>query len=152
MGIVDILDARMADLVRMETIGRGFDPSEFALFAFGGAGPLHVGAYGVEVGAKPVVVPSHSSVFSAFGIAGSDLVRISQTSDPMIAPFDPERLTAVYNRHGAGDARRPGVRRRSAATTSRCTREIELRYRGQVHEIRVPVPSGDLGSARPRRG
>ena len=147
MGIVDILDARMADLVRMETIGRGFDPREFALFAFGGAGPLHVGAYGVEVGAKPVVVPSHSSVFSAYGIAGSDLVRISQTSDPMIAPFDPERLTAVYNRMEQAtlaDLESGGISRDHVTLH----RDIELRYRGQVHEVRVPVPPGDLGSAQ----
>jgi N-methylhydantoinase A len=147
MGIVDILDARMADLVRMETIGRGYDPRDFALFAFGGAGPLHVGAYGVEVGAKPVVVPSHSSVFSAYGIAGSDLVRVSQTSDPMIAPFDPERLTAVYNRMEQAtqaDLESSGVSRDHVTLQ----REIELRYRGQVHEVRVPVPAGDLGRAQ----
>src|SRR5260370_19188353 len=71
MGIVDILDARMADLVRMEPIGRGYDPREFVLFAFGGARPLHVGAYGVAVGAKPSLVPAHSSVLSSYCLAGS---------------------------------------------------------------------------------
>ena len=49
-------------------------PSDFALFAFGGAGPLHVVAYGRDVGAKAIVVPSNASVFSAFGIAGADVV------------------------------------------------------------------------------
>ena len=145
MGIVDILDARMADLVRMETIGRGYDPREFALFAFGGAGPLHVGAYGVEIGAKPIVVPAHSSVFSAYGIAGSDLVTVHQTSDPMIAPFDPERLTAVFSRMEQAtlaDLESKGLNR-DAITMYR---EVELRFRGQVHEVRVPVPAGDLGS------
>jgi N-methylhydantoinase A len=145
MGIIDILDARMADLVRMETIGRGYDPREFALFAFGGAGPLHVGSYGTEIGAKPIVVPAHSSVFSAYGIAGSDLVRVNQTSDPMIAPFDPERLTAVYGRMEQAtlaDLESKGLSR-DAITMYR---EIELRFRGQVHEVRVPVPAGDLGS------
>jgi N-methylhydantoinase A len=149
MGIVDILDARMADLVRMETIGRGYDPRDFALFAFGGAGPLHVGAYGVEIGAKPVVIPAYSSVFSAYGIAGSDLVRVNQTSDPMIAPFDPERLTAVYSHMEEAtlaDLESNGARR-DAVTLYR---EIELRYRGQVHEVRVPVPAGELRSAQVR--
>jgi len=136
----------MADLVRMETIGRGYDPREFALFAFGGAGALHVGAYGVEVGANPIVVPANSSVFSAYGIAGSDLVQVNQTSDPMIAPFDPERLTAVYNRMEQAtlaDLEANGISRESVTLY----REVELRYRGQVHEVRVPVPSGDLGAA-----
>jgi N-methylhydantoinase A len=146
MGIVDILDARMADLVRMETIGRGYDPREFALFAFGGAGALHVGAYGVEVGASPIVVPSHSSVFSAYGIAGSDLVQVNQTSDPMFAPFDAERLGAVYTRleqTTLADLDANGIHRDDVTLQ----REIEMRYRGQVHEVRVPVPGGELDAA-----
>jgi N-methylhydantoinase A len=146
MGIVDILDARMADLVRMETIGRGYDPREFALFAFGGAGALHVGAYGVEVGASPIVVPSHSSVFSAYGIAGSDLVQVNQTSDPMFAPFDAERLGAVYTRleqATLADLDANGIHRDDVTLQ----REIEMRYRGQVHEVRVPVPGGELDAA-----
>jgi N-methylhydantoinase A len=145
MGIVDILDARMADLVRRETIGRGYDPSDFALFAFGGAGPLHVCAYGRDVGARAIVVPSNASVFSAFGIAGADVVTIAQASDPMIAPFDLERLNALYSELEAAalaDVEADGV----AAADATLVREIELRYRGQVHEIRVPVPSGTLGS------
>ncbi len=145
MGIVDILDARMADLVRRETIGRGYDPSDFALFAFGGAGPLHVCAYGRDVGARAIVVPSNASVFSAFGIAGADVVTIAQASDPMIAPFDLERLNAHYSELEAAalaDLEADGV----AAGDATLVREIEMRYRGQVHEIRVPVPPGALES------
>jgi N-methylhydantoinase A len=143
MGIVDILDARMADLVRRETIGRGYDPSDFALFAFGGAGPLHVCAYGRDVGARAIVVPSNASVFSAFGIAGADVVAVAQASDPMIAPFDLERLNALYTQLEAAasaDLEADGVDPADATLV----REIEMRFRGQVHEIRVPVPSGTL--------
>ncbi len=147
MGIVDILDARMADLVRRETIGRGYDPSDFALFAFGGAGPLHVCAYGRDVGARAIVVPSNASVFSAFGIAGADVVTIAQASDPMIAPFDLDRLNAHYSELEAAalaDVEADGV----AAADVTLVREIEMRYRGQVHEIRVPVPAATLGPAQ----
>jgi N-methylhydantoinase A len=146
MGIVEILDARMADLVRKETIGRGYDPREFALFAFGGAGPLHVGAYGVDVGTQAVVIPSYSSVFSAFGIAGSDLVNVQQLSDPMIAPFDVERLNAVYAQLEEAALRNLEASQvvRESATV---VREIEMRYRGQVHEVRVPVPARPLLAA-----
>ena len=63
MAIVDILDARMADLVRMSTIGRGYDPREFTLFAFGGAGPLHVGAYAADVG-----TPAHRRTHQLRGV------------------------------------------------------------------------------------
>ena len=144
MAIVDILDARMADLVRMSTIGRGYDPREFTLFAFGGAGPLHVGAYAADVGTRLTVVPTNSAVFSAFGIAASDPVAVVQASDPMAAPFDPERLEGIYASLAAGAVEELGSNGVAPGdiTTSR---EVEMRYRGQVHEVRVPVPDGPLG-------
>ena len=144
MAIVDILDARMADLVRTSTIGRGYDPREFALFAFGGAGPLHVGAYAADVGTRLTVVPTNSAVFSAFGIAASDPVAVVQASDPMVAPFDLERLEAIYVALAAGaveELAANGVAPEDITTS----REVEMRYRGQVHEVRVPVPDGPLG-------
>ena len=143
MAIVDILDARMADLVRMSTIGRGYDPREFALFAFGGAGPLHVGAYAADVGTRLTVVPANSAVFSAYGIAASDPVAVAQASDPMIAPFDADRLGAIYDSLAAravGELVANGVAPGDITTS----REVEMRYRGQVHEVRVPVPGGPL--------
>lgn len=146
MGIVEILDARMADLVRTETIGRGYDPREFALFAFGGGGPLHVGAYGADVGAAAVVVPANSSVFSAFGIAGSDLVKLRQVSDPMMAPFDVSRLNEIYHQLEVdvmAELAASGV----PPERSVLHREIEMRYRGQVHEVRVPLAAGELTEA-----
>ena len=144
MAVVDILDARMADLVRMSTIGRGYDPREFALFAFGGAGPLHVGAYAADVGTRLTVVPTNSAVFSAYGIAASDPVAVAQASDPMIAPFDGERLDGIYAAladAAVDELKANGV----AAGEISCAREVEMRYRGQVHEVRVPVPDGSLG-------
>ncbi len=143
IGIVEIVDARMADLVRRETVGRGYDPREFAMFAFGGAGPLHVGAYGVDVGAKAIVVPALASVFSAFGIAGADVVSMQQISDPMIAPLDLERLNRIYEELRAAavaDVQSDGIAREDVTLRA----EIEMRYRGQVHEVRVPVPSQTL--------
>ena len=145
MAIVDILDARMADLVRMSTIGRGYDPREFTLFAFGGAGPLHVGAYAADVGTRLTVVPTNSAVFSAFGIAASDPVAVVQASDPMVAPFDPDRLEGIYVALAAGaveELAANGVAPEDITTS----REVEMRYRGQVHEVRVPVPDGPLGA------
>lgn len=143
MGMIEIIDARMADLVRMETIGRGYDPRDFALLSFGGAGPLHVGAYGLEVGASPIVIPANSSVFSAFGIAGSDLVTVNQASDPMLAPFDTDRLNEIYERLESSvraDLESKGVTDEAIVLN----RQIEMRYRGQVHEIRVPLESKKL--------
>lgn len=140
LGIVDILDAQMADLVRKVTIRRGYDPREFALLAFGGAGPLHVGAYARDVGVKDIIIPAHASEFSAWGIVVSDLIYLRQTSDPMIAPFDPARLNGIYDglesvvRHGLHTG---GIEDQDITML----RSIDMRYRGQIHEVRVPVPT-----------
>lgn len=143
LGIVDILDAKMADLVRKVSIGRGYDPRDFVLLAFGGAGPLHVGAYARDVGVREIIIPAHSSEFSAWGIVGSDLVNLRQVSEPMLAPFDPARLNAIYAEleEQARDAlARQGVSNGNIAFM----RYIDMRYRGQIHEVRVPVPPADL--------
>ncbi len=143
LGVVEILDARMADLVRKVTVGRGFDPRDFVLFAFGGAGPLHVGAYAGDVGVKQIIIPAHASEFSAWGIAVSDLVYLRQTSDPMIAPFDAARLNKIYTQleSKARDSLRSGGVTDDAMTM---LRYIDMRYRGQIHEVRVPLPTRTL--------
>ncbi|MDP7643485.1 MAG: hydantoinase/oxoprolinase family protein [Anaerolineales bacterium] len=139
LGVVEILDARMADLVRKVTIGRGFDPHDFVLLAFGGAGPLHVGAYAGDVGVKQIIIPAHASEFSAWGIAVSDLVYLRQTSDPMIAPFDPVRLNEIYTQlesQARASLRSGGVDDDAITMVG----YIDMRYRGQIHEVRVPLP------------
>jgi N-methylhydantoinase A len=140
LGIVNILDAKMADLVRKVSIGRGYDPRDFVLLAFGGAGPLHVGAYASDVGVKEIIIPAHASEFSAWGIAGSDLVNLRQVSEPMIAPFDPARLNAIYAQL-ENDARVALRREGFADDAMTMRRNIDMRYRGQIHEVRVPMPS-----------
>ncbi|HZQ07788.1 MAG TPA: hydantoinase/oxoprolinase family protein [Anaerolineae bacterium] len=144
LGIVDILDAKMADLVRKVSIGRGYDPRDFVLLAFGGAGPLHVGAYARDVGVKEIIIPAHSSEFSAWGIVGSDLVNLRQVSEPMLAPFDPARLNAIYAQLEA-DARATLEREGVSNGAVSFARYIDMRYRGQIHEVRVPVPTHELG-------
>ncbi len=145
LGIVDILDARMADLVRKVTIGRGYDPRDFALLAFGGAGPLHVGAYAGDVGVKEIIIPAHASEFSAWGIANSDLVYLRQVSHPLIAPFDPKQLNEIY-RQLEGEVR-SGLHTAGVHDDAMTIlRYIDMRYRGQIHEVRVPVPTKELNA------
>jgi len=143
MGVVDIVDAQMADLLRKVTIGRGYDPRDFVLFAFGGAGPSHVGAYGLDVGVKYAVVPYFASVFSAFGIANSDVVHIKETSDPKTFPLDTKRLNAIYEKL-LQDVQNEFARDEIAEGNIVMTRTMDVRYRGQVHEVRTPVPAKEL--------
>lgn len=145
MGIIEILTAHMADLVRKTTIDKGFDPSDFVLFSFGGAGPLCCTSFAPLIsGIKKLVIPAFNSVFSAFGIAGSDIVQVERHSEPMLAPFDAQRLKAVFGR--MEDKLAAGLSRSKVPEEDMVfSRSIDLRYWGQVHEITVPVPPGTLG-------
>ncbi|MGH7120322.1 MAG: hydantoinase/oxoprolinase family protein [Acetobacteraceae bacterium] len=71
--IVDIADENMTNAIRLLTIERGIDPREFALIAFGGAGPLHALAIARKLGITRVVIPPHPGLVSAFGAAISEL-------------------------------------------------------------------------------
>jgi N-methylhydantoinase A len=138
-GILEIVDSRMGDLIRKLTIERGVDPRDFVLFSYGGAGPTHVGAYAREAGIQKAVVSPHASVFSALGIAASDIVRVYSQSSPMRSPFDPERINTLLET----------LEQRAAQdlTTSETTlaRSLEMRFRHQVHQVKVPAPGGRLG-------
>jgi N-methylhydantoinase A len=73
--IVEISSAQMADLMRKVTVERGLDPREFAVFAYGGAGPVYAAFLARETGAKIAYVPDDSGVFSALGMLTTDLRR-----------------------------------------------------------------------------
>ncbi len=90
-GIKQIVDARMADLLRTVTIEQGHDPREFVLYAFGGAGATHAPAFALDV-VDEVLVPFSQSVFCAFGAVASD-IRLNTT----------RTLPKRYGRDGEGD-------------------------------------------------
>ena len=80
-GILRIVNARMAGLMRQITIGRGLDPREFALIAYGGAGPMHAVFLAEELDIATVLVPYSPGTFSAQGMLAADI------SHDMVAPF-----------------------------------------------------------------
>jgi N-methylhydantoinase A len=72
-GIRQIVDAQMADTLREVTIGRGHDPRDFVLIAYGGAGRVHCAGYGSELGVPEIVVPVTSMAHSAYGALAADV-------------------------------------------------------------------------------
>jgi len=72
-GVREIIDSKMADLLRRMTIQRGYDPREFTLFANGGAGPSHAWAFARELGLRGFVVPAAATAQSAYGCGNADL-------------------------------------------------------------------------------
>ena len=145
-GILDIVDARMGDLIRKLTIERGVDPRDFVLFSYGGAGPTHLGAYAKEVGVQMAVVSPQASVFSALGIASSDVVRVYTHSHPLRSPFNAEQVEALFRGLEARAAENLTTRGVAQGRTT-LSRSLEMRFRHQVHQIKVTVPNEPLSAA-----
>ena len=149
IGIIDILDAKMADLVRRVTIGRGLDPRTFALLAIGGAGALHVGAYAKDVGVKVVIVPAYASEFSALGIATSEMLVVNKASRPMVGPFSATAVGELFLRleREATDQLRQAGAAATGDLNVTTLRAVDMKYKGQVHDVSVPVPNGAFTEA-----
>jgi N-methylhydantoinase A len=144
-GIVTIAEFHMADLIRRMTVQRGFDPREFVLLAYGGAGPVHASVIARELGVKQVIVPlgDVAGAWSALGCATSNVLRVFGRTHVMYEPFDADALNA-------GFARLEEQARSDLAAQGFSDTDIELRrfaamqYGWQVHQVEVPVPAGEL--------
>src|SRR5207244_6486787 len=84
--VVDVVNAEMLRALRVVSVERGHDPSDFALVAFGGAGPLHACALAEELGIRTVLVPEAAGVLSALGLVASGERRDS--ARPYVVPLD----------------------------------------------------------------
>ncbi|MBI4334720.1 MAG: hydantoinase/oxoprolinase family protein [Chloroflexi bacterium] len=138
-----ITDSQMSDLIRKNTVYRGLDPREFILYAYGGAGPLHAGAFCRELGIKKVVIPITASVNGALGLVGSDIVHEYQLFDRCAIPADPTRINSNFQRLEAAGLEQlssDGVERENV-TLERC---VYLRYKRQTHELATPVPQKEV--------
>ncbi len=87
-GICRIVELNMADIIRKVTVEKGYDPRDFVLFAFGGAGPAHAGVFAAELGVKKVIVPQRkaASTWCAFGAAAADVLHIFEHSEILATP------------------------------------------------------------------
>ena len=137
----DVANAAMAAAIRVVTVQRGVDPRGFALVAFGGAGPMHAAELASTFGIRRVVVPRAAGVASALGLITADLVvdRVRTWIAPL-AGCDAEELVARYDElEGEAGAELP-----ASGGELLFTRSADVRYRGQAHQLTVPVPSGPL--------
>jgi N-methylhydantoinase A len=137
-GVVRVVNATMEKAMRVVSIERGYDPREFALVAFGGAGGLHACELAEALGIPRVIVPAMPGALSAFGILVSDVVKdYSRTVLWRAAaklPFaQADREFAVLRRKAERDFRQEGWK-----GTIRHQYSVDLRYPGQGYELNVP--------------
>ncbi len=143
-GIIRIVDDEMASAIRVVSVERGIDPRPFALVAGGGACALHAGRLARTLGISRVVVPGESGTLSASGMIASS-VRHDYSGVSHTVSVDPDlegvRWTlSRLEQTGRDDLRADGF----PPDRIRIDRAVDARYRGQVHELTVPVPSGPV--------
>ncbi|WP_037197104.1 hydantoinase/oxoprolinase family protein [Rhizobium sp. SG570] len=139
--VIRIANARMADAVRMVSVSLGEDPRDFALFSFGGAGPLHATAIARELGIPRVLTPSRPGITNALGCVVADLRHdFVNTVNRPLDVADMDAVHALFERQSAEGRRLIG----KEAVAIREIREIysvDMQFIGQTHLLRVPLPS-----------
>jgi N-methylhydantoinase A len=146
-GVLKLANANMAQTIRSITIERGRDPRDFALVAFGGAGPLHAAELAQLLGVPEVLVPPHPGITSATGLLTSDLRYDSmRTVFAVEGLVDAAALNGQFEELAAELVER--LRRDGAADDQvEVERYLECRYAGQGYELRIPVGPEGYGDA-----
>ena len=146
-GIVEIANAHMIGAMRLVSVQRGYDPRDFVLVAFGGAGPLHANALARELGIPTVIVPPSPGIASAIGMLATDIrhefVATRRLRLDTVTPGALEALFADFVTEGETRLTRDRV----PVANRRTLRSADLRYHGQSFELSITVPPGTLTSA-----
>ena len=138
--VLRIATAKMADAVRMVSISLGEDPRDFALFAFGGAGPLHACAIARELGVPRVLVPARPGITNALGCIVADLRHdFVQTVNTPLDQCDIDEVHAAFERQIEDGTAAIG-RERVQIADLRVMHSVDMQFIGQTHLLRVPLP------------
>jgi N-methylhydantoinase A len=144
-GVIQIANATMERAIRKISIERGYDPRDFTLVAFGGAGPVHACELAERLGIPRVLVPRAPGVLSALGMLLSDLVKdysltaLRRAED--VPDSDLEELFRPLEARARAEMAAEGV------AGPRLERSVDMRYVGQSFEINAPIsPNGNWGS------
>jgi N-methylhydantoinase A len=151
-GICRIVELQMADVIRKVTVEKGFDPREFVLFAFGGAGPAHAGVFAAELGVRKVVIPQRkaASTWCAFGAAAADVLHIFEHTEIMPTPVPAQRVNRILQEIQS-KAEKLMASEGIAASRHRFEFSLDLRHKGQINEVEILLPFGRLPSDYERR-
>lgn len=144
-GIVALVDAEMAKVLRIVSVERGLDPRDFALMAFGGGGPLHACALAADLGIPRVIVPRSPGLFSAQGLIVAGVRATFSRS--LVAPLDATTLgdARLAAEALAAEARSALLAQGVDGGDIRTAVELDVRYVGQSFDLTVPF-DGDAGT------
>ncbi len=150
ISVVRIANSMMSKILRIVSVERGYDPRDFALVAFGGAGPMHVCALAEELEIDKIIVPPNPGMFSALGLLTADLFH--DYSRPVLSDVndvDAEHVESLFKemlREGEDTLESEDVPRAS----QRYQRTFDMRYKGQGFELNIEteVPFTEQSIAR----
>ncbi len=138
-GIIRVADATMERAVRVISVERGYDPRDFALVSFGGAGGMHACSLAARLRIPVVIVPKNAGVLSALGMLLSDVVKDYSRSVLLkadnITLKDIDRLFQPLLTQASEDLKKEGF----STSRRRLLRFLDVRYVGQSYELTVPA-------------
>jgi len=143
-GIFQVANAKMANLIEQEVIGRGYDPRDFHVVSYGGAGPIHASSYARRLDTQSILIPSEvSPVWSAYGILNSDIRQELERQLVEFEPFDPESLDDAFR---ALEAEGRDLLREERIDENRISfeRYAQIRFEGQYHDLEIGIPGGRI--------
>ena len=143
-GIIKVINASMIKGIRVVSVAKGYDPRDFALIAFGGAGPLHAAELAAELEIPKVVVPVAPGVTSALGLLMSDLRHdYVQTVLRNLNEVNVNELNSLFNsmeQNAYSQMAREGINEKDI----NLIRLLDLRYKGQAYDLQIPISGGKL--------
>ena len=146
--ILRIANDKMAGAIRMVSLARGHDPRDFALFAFGGAGPLHACALARELGIPKVLIPARPGLTNALGCTVADVRHdYVRTINQPLKSLDEGLLARVFAEQEAM-GRATIERERVEVERIECVLSADMQFQGQSHLLTVPVASAAMSLAQ----
>jgi N-methylhydantoinase A/acetone carboxylase, beta subunit len=145
-GALDVANASMERALRVVSVERGYDPRDFGLVAYGGAGPLHATTLAAKLDIPRVLIPRTAGVLSALGLLISDVLYDYSTSRvrnwEVVDPHALQRTFDDFVTQGREQLESENIE----PSQMQFERSIDLRYGGQSFELSVPIPDGRIDS------
>jgi N-methylhydantoinase A len=145
--VLKLGNLKMAGAIRMVSVAKGHDPRDFALFAFGGAGPLHAAALARELSIPKVIVPARPGITNALGCVVADLRHdFVRTVNVPVAGIDEAELAAILAAQ-ADEGRALIAKEAVRPQTLRFVHSADMQFVGQTHLINVALPGSAVSKA-----
>ena len=146
-GVCDVINAKMAQAIRTLTVEKGIEPRDYALVAFGGAGPMHAVFLAQELEIGEVIVPRFPGAFSAWGMLETEIRKDSRAYFTPLAVLDHDDLAATLRaleEEAYASLEEEGIGR----DTGRVEHALDIRYVGQEYTLTIRSPARTSRSTR----